>query len=162
MLIKRFSVVLCALICLTSCDNTNNSNDNPIEPVTTNVTYAINGGRDMTLICDLTINYTDATGASVSEQITALPWSKQITAAEVPFTAQMKLDIAPRASYEEKSSYQVGVGFGISYTTTDGQSYNSEIESSLSITKEKVAAYIAALQERTNQSTTTIEKLAKE
>lgn len=164
MLIKRISLVLCALICLTSCKDTNDEkgNDDPIKPVTADVTYKINGGADMTLICDLTVNYTDVAGKTVSEQIATLPWSKSIAAAEVPFTAHMKLDIAPRENYEEKSSYKVGVGFGLSYTTTDGQYHNSEVNGATSISKDKVATYIAALQEKANESTTTIEKSAKE
>lgn len=129
-----------------SCDKDDNGNNNgngqeePQEQTAT-VSYKFDGGADFLTLFNVQIQYTDAAGETVTEDVKALPWEKSLASVKLPYTASMELIMTAAEDYEEKDLYEVGKGFAIYYQTSDGRVYGSMGSSTMTIAKDKVAAY---------------------
>ena len=136
--------MLCAAMAFAGCDKENKTDDpgstDPIEN-TADVTYAIDGGADFLLIFDAEVKYTDAVGKTATEKISSLPWSKELTGFELPYTAEMDITLTARENYEEKDLYEVGFGNAIFSETSDGRTYGSLNISRQTFGKDKMAQY---------------------
>lgn len=136
--------MLCAAMAFAGCDKENGNPDGtdptPTES-TADVVYEIGGGADFLLIFDAEVKYTDAEGKTATEKISSLPWSKELTGIELPYTAEMDITLTARESYEEKDLYEVGFGNAISYETSDGRTYGSLNVSRQTFGKDKMAQY---------------------
>ena len=132
-------MLLCSAVLLASCndDETNGNGGNgpavPPAEVTADVDYEVFGGEDMPQLFDMQAKYTDAVG-------------KTVTAKE---------EVA------EQAAYRVGLGSGVSYTTTDGQYKEATGASTMTIGKDKVEKYRQTILGRTYKSTERIEVSGK-
>ena len=147
-------MLLCSAVLLASCndDETNGNGGNgpavPPAEVTADVDYEVFGGEDMPQLFDMQAKYTDAVGKTVTADVASLPWSISVKGAKVPFEATV-------------AAYRVGLGSGISYTTTDGQYKEATGASTMTIGKDKVEKYRQTILGRTYKSTERIEVSGK-
>lgn len=157
-------MLLCSAVLLASCndDETNGNGGNgpavPPAEVTADVDYEVFGGEDMPLLFDMQAKYTDAAGKTVTADVASLPWSISVKGAKVPFEATVELVLTAKEEVAEQAAYRVGLGSGVSYTTTDGQYYKEATgASTMTIGKDKVEKYRQTILGRTYKSTERIE-----
>ncbi len=147
---KTLFWLLGAALCLTACDEKGQGgttggeggDDKPETEVTATVTYDMQGGADITTVLDITASYTDADGKEVTVEVASLPWQAVITGAKVPFTADLKVELSPKESFEEKEQYQMGLNTSIGYKTSDGQFVSNNNVSHITISKDDITRYI--------------------
>lgn len=112
----------------------------------------------MPLLFDMQAKYTDAAGKTVTADVASLPWSISVKGAKVPFEATVELVLTAKEEVAEQAAYRVGLGSGVSYTTTDGQYYKEATgASTMTIGKDKVEKYRQTILGRTYKSTERIE-----
>jgi hypothetical protein len=143
---KKFYVLtLCiAMVAMTGCGGSGKK-DKPAEvpaDITADVTYTVNDAVDVATLFDIAVEYADADGVK-SETIAALPWSKSVHVAKIPFNATLKVTYTAKNSYDAKEKYEVGFASGISYSTSDGQGINFFGESKMTIGADKIADFVA-------------------
>ena len=81
--------------------------------------------------------------------------------AKVPFEATVELVLTAKEEVAEQAAYRVGLGSGVSYTTTDGQYKEATGASTMTIGKDKVEKYRQTILGRTYKSTERIEVSGK-
>lgn len=136
-----FIAAVTAVFAFASCNKNNNSDENEPAEVTADVTYFFNGGGDLLALFDITATYADASGQEKQNAIGSLPWKKEIKNIKVPFTAKLSITYIPKTEYVEKDTYVVGRGYGIIYSTSDGQVYGTDSFTTLTIGKDKITEY---------------------
>jgi hypothetical protein len=133
----------------------------PPAEVTADVDYEVFGGEDMPQLFDMQAKYTDAVGKTVTADVASLPWSISVKGAKVPFEATVELVLTAKEEVAEQAAYRVGLGSGVSYTTTDGQYKEATGASTMTIGKDKVEKYRQTILGRTYKSTERIEVSGK-
>ena len=160
-------MLLCSAVLLASCndDETNGNGGNgpavPPAEVTADVDYEVFGGEDMPQLFDMQAKYTDAVGKTVTADVASLPWSISVKGAKVPFEATVELVLTAKEEVAEQAASRVGLGSGVSYTTTDGQYKEATGASTMTIGKDKVEKYRQTILGRTYKSTERIEVSGK-
>ncbi len=115
----------------------------------------------MPQLFDMQAKYTDAVGKTVTADVASLPWSISVKGAKVPFEATVELVLTAKEEVAEQAAYRVGLGSGVSYTTTDGQYKEATGASTMTIGKDKVEKYRQTILGRTYKSTERIEVSGK-
>lgn len=86
-------------------------------PDTAPLTYRFDGGADLTSLFLLKATYIGADGRTKSEQIDALPWSKEV-GIKAPFSARLSVRFQKKQDYSRRERYAVGFSGGIDYAGT--------------------------------------------
>ena len=81
------------------------------------LTYRFDGGDDLTSLFTLKATYVGADGRMKSEQIDALPWSKEVGVL-TPFSAQLSVRFQKKADFTRRESYAVGYSGSIDFAAT--------------------------------------------
>jgi hypothetical protein len=145
---------LSAIPLFLACSNEKQPQDTPLpEKTTADITYELSGGEDIITLFGISVTYTDATSSQAQETVTALPWSKTISVDSIPFTATMAVTYSGKSSYPDKPAYSVGMGGGISYRTSAGKSESASGASTMSVGKDRIAAYIQEKAQTVEYST---------
>ncbi|MDR2358215.1 MAG: hypothetical protein LBD87_00245 [Prevotellaceae bacterium] len=144
---------LSAIPLFLSCNKESEPQDQPLPAITADITYELSGGEDIINLFDISVTYTNATGSQAKETVAALPWSKKVTVGSIPFTAKMAATYSGKSDYPEKSQYKVGMGGGISYSTSAGKSESALVASNLTVGKDRIAAYIQEKAKTVDYST---------
>lgn len=155
---KNFKYVLMAVLAvftsmtLTSCGN----DDDPVEEKTEDVyealfKYSLKVPDDMLTVADITIYYIGTDGVEHQESMTTNEWNKEFTAEAFDVSAGVYFTVKEKTSYEQKSSYQVGLTYSHSITSSKNgfvvKSTSSGIESSLTVSADKVSDYLKIANE---------------
>lgn len=100
---KNLTILFCALVCLmTGCNKNNSTDPQPQEettdktPAFVQMTFTIPVTEDMLNYTDITITYNDGTGEK-SEALTTLQWSKTLKVA-LPATLSFKRAVSMKSS----------------------------------------------------------------
>ncbi len=100
--------VLMAALTLTSCGSDDDKKgDEPMQPTDKSVEYYVSAQFDQVVldICDITVNYKDASGKNAQEKVTSTTWSKTINPNGLPvqmgvnFVYKVKEDKMTQNSY---------------------------------------------------------------
>ena len=115
--------VLMAAFTLTSCGSDDDKKkDEPMQPTDKNVEYYVSVQFDQIVldICDITVNYKDASGKNAQEKVTSTTWSKTIKPNGLPvhmgvnFVYQVKEDKMTQNSYTFKATLTQAAKIGSS------------------------------------------------
>lgn len=81
------------------------------------LTYRFDGGADLAALFTLQASYVAADGRTKTEQITSLPWSKQV-GVTAPFSARLDVKFRKKTDFPGQDTYAVGFSGGIDYPST--------------------------------------------
>lgn len=86
------------------------------QPVTGKAYYHVEFGKDMPLISSAAITYTGSDGNQMTETVTGLTWTKELTGITVPFKANLKIDFSPKEGFNTQDKYEVGWAYDMRVT----------------------------------------------
>ncbi|MDR2891139.1 MAG: hypothetical protein LBV18_06020 [Alistipes sp.] len=141
---KKLILFMLAAATLCSCDgdrkkNNDSESQEPEKTETATVAYSVVGGRDMVSLVEITAVYVDASGSEVRETVDALPWTKTITGAQLPFEAKIGLECVKKSARPEQTSYQIGLNNNIAYSVGEGERIDlGYVSSTMTVGADKV------------------------
>lgn len=154
------AIVMAASTLLSCSKNNSDPDPEPPTPVAqkADVQYGIPDLHDLHALANVSVTYVDAAGKSVTENVTATPWAKEVKGITPPFTAKMTIKITRKAGIAyDRERYDIGSGYYLAHKKDSDVSYLDgnikQFSTSTPVVVAKIEAFLIRLEEKDDTRT---------